>query len=339
MSAMAKKKPLLEVRDLRVEFRSPGAPPAVAVDKVSFALAPGEGLAVLGESGSGKTATALAIAGLLPPAARAGGSVTLDGQELLGLGERHMQKLRGGVIGFVFQEPSTALNPVIPVGEQVAEAARVHGKEPRLARHNALSALGSAGFPDAEDRFDAYPHEFSGGLRQRACIAMAIVNRPALLIADEPTSALDVSVQAGILELFDDLRRGFEMSLIFITHDVKLAPRVADRALVLYAGRPVELAPVDQLLDRPLHPYTRALLASVPRLGTGRGRLAEMPGWVPSATEKMPGCRFAPRCANCQDVCGRETPEIVEVVAGHFVACHLVGFAEAGKPPVPEIKL
>jgi oligopeptide/dipeptide ABC transporter ATP-binding protein len=331
--------PLLQVRDLRVEFRPDGSPPAVAVEGLSFDLGRGEGLAVLGESGSGKTASALAVAGLLPGYARATGRVVLEGKDLLTMSERRLRRRRGGVVGFVFQEPSTALNPVIPVGEQVAEAALVHGKEPKLARHNALAALNSAGFPDAEKRYGAYPHEFSGGLRQRACIAMAVVNRPALLIADEPTSALDVSVQAGIIDLLCDLRRGFEMGLIFITHDLSIAPRVADHALMLYAGRPVELAPVGALVERPLHPYTRALLAAAPRLGSGRGRLAEVPGSVPSAAEKMPGCRFAPRCPEATEVCRREAPVMLEVLPGHRVSCHLVGGAEEARPPIPEIEL
>jgi oligopeptide/dipeptide ABC transporter ATP-binding protein len=331
--------PLLSVRDLRVEFRPPGAPPAVAVEGLGFDLRRGEALAVLGESGSGKTAAALAIAGLLPGYARASGQVRLEGQDLLTMGESRLRRRRGAAIGFVFQEPSAALNPVIPVGEQVAEAAQVHGRAPKLARHNALAALGSAGIPDAERRWDAYPHEFSGGLKQRACIAMAIVNRPALLIADEPTSALDVSVQAGILDLLGELRRGFAMALIFITHDVGLAPRVADRALVLYAGRPVEIGPVREILDRPLHPYTRALLACAPRLGSGRARLQEIGGAVPSAAESLPGCRFAPRCPLCTEQCRREAPEMREVVAGHKASCHRAGHAAADRAPLPEFRL
>jgi len=250
-----------------------------------------------------------------------------------------MRRRRGAKIGFVFQEPAAALNPVLPVGEQVAEAARVHGKDRKLARHNALAALRSAGFPDAEKRYGAYPHEFSGGLRQRACIAMAVVNRPALLIADEPTSALDVSVQAGIVDLLGELRRGFAMGLIFITHDVHLAPQVADRALVLYAGRPAELAPVKGLLERPLHPYTRALVAAAPRLGDGRGRLPELPGAVPSAAEEMSGCRFAPRCELAVDGCRQAAPGMVEVLPGRLVSCHRVGAAETGQARIPEIRV
>ncbi len=331
--------PLLEVRDLRVEFRAPGLAPAVAVEGLSFGLGRGEGLAILGESGSGKTAAALAVAGLLPPYARASGSVRLEGKELLTMSERRLRRRRGLAVGFVFQEPATALNPVLPVGEQVAEAARAHGKPRKLARHNALAALSSAGFPDAERRYGAYPHELSGGLRQRACIAMAIVNRPALLIADEPTSALDVSVQAGIVDLLAELRRGFEMGLVFITHDVGLAPRVADRGLVLYAGRPAESAPVGALLERPLHPYTRALLAAAPRLGSGRGRLADLGGAVPSAAEELPGCRFAPRCGRAVEVCRRAAPQMVEVLRGHRASCHRVGPGEAGEAHLPEIEL
>jgi len=331
--------PLLEVVDLGVEFRPEGSAPALAVDGIRFDLAPGEGLAILGESGSGKTATALAIAGLLPPYAATTGRVFLDGEDLLTMSEPRLERRRGRLVGYVFQEPSTALNPVIPVGDQVAEAAAAHGKPRKLAKHNALAALRSAGFPDAEARYGAYPHEFSGGLRQRACIAMAIVNRPALLIADEPTSALDVSVQTGIVDLLGDLRRGFEMSLIFITHDLHLAPRVADRGLVLYAGRPVELGPVKDLLDRPLHPYTRALLAAVPQLGSGRGRLEEIPGSVPSATDQVRGCRFSPRCDSATDLCGEEAPGMCEVLPGHMVSCHRVGAAGPSAQPLPEIRL
>jgi oligopeptide/dipeptide ABC transporter ATP-binding protein len=331
--------PLLEVSDLSVEFRPAGSRPALAIGGLSFNLGRGEGLAIMGESGSGKTASALAIAGLLPPYARSTGEVRLDGEDLLTMSERRLERRRGRLIGYVFQEPSSALNPVIPVGDQVAEAAAVHGKSRKLARHNALAALSSAGFPDAEKRYGAYPHEFSGGLRQRACIAMAIVNRPALLIADEPTSALDVSVQAGIIDLLADLRRGFEMGLIFITHDLHLAPRVADRGLVLYAGRPVEMAPVNELLERPLHPYTKALLTAVPQLGSGRGRLEEIPGSVPSASDVMQGCRFAPRCGNTIGICRQAEPEMIEVVPGHRVSCHRVGGGSAGGSPLPEIEL
>jgi len=325
---------LLEVRGLRVEFRSALGPPARAVDGLSFALGRGQGLAVLGESGSGKTAAALAIAGLLPASARATGSVRLDGRELLKLPERELRRLRGAAIGFVFQEPAGALNPVIPVGEQVAEAARLHGKSARLARHNALDALRSSGFPDAAARYGAYAHELSGGLRQRACIAMAVVNRPALLIADEPTSALDVSVRAGILELFAELRAGFEIALLLITHDLKLAVGAADRGLVVYAGRAAESAPMAALLERPLHPYTRALVAAAPRLGSGRGRLSELAGAVPSAAEPLPGCRFAPRCPAAAEACGREAPELAEILSGHWVACWRLGPARpSGRLP------
>jgi oligopeptide/dipeptide ABC transporter ATP-binding protein len=331
--------PLLEVKNLRVEFRPADGPPAVAVDGLSFALNKGEGLAVMGESGSGKTATALAISGLLPACARTSGEIIFEDNNLLEMSEARMARHRGARIGYVFQEPSSALNPVISVGEQVAETARAHGKEAKLARHNALAALSSAGFPDAEQRYDSFPHEFSGGLRQRACIAMAIVNRPALLIADEPTSALDVSVQAGIIDLLADLRRGFEMALIFITHDLSIAPRVAERGLIMYAGRPVELAPVEDLLARPLHPYTRALLAAAPNLGQGRGRLNEIPGSVPSASEKIQGCRFAARCQMASAECRERTPALIEVVSGHFVSCFCAGHSSAGNAPLPEIKL
>jgi len=322
---MSAEPPLLEVRDLRVEFRPPDAPPALALEGLSFSLAHGEGLAVLGESGSGKSAAVLAIAGLLPAGTLVSGSVRLDGQPLLGLPEPAMARLRGSAIGLVFQEPSAALDPVIPVGEQVAEAARAHGKSAKLARHNALDALGAAGIPDAEGRFAAYPHELSGGLRQRACIAMAIVNRPKLVLADEPTSALDVSVQAGIVELFAELRRAFGIALVVITHDLKLAARAADRALVLYAGRPAELSPVAELVSRPMHPYTRSLLAAAPALGGGRGRLTEIPGSVPAAGEALPGCRFAPRCPTAAPVCALKPPPMTEVLPGHLVACWRVG--------------
>ncbi len=333
------KSPLLSVRDLRVEFRQLDSPLAVAIENLSFDLAIGESLAVLGESGSGKTATAMAIAGLLPPYARITGSVILNGIQLLECPERIMRRIRGQEIGYIFQEPSSALNPVLAVGDQVAEAARVHGKPAKLAKHNALSALSSAGFPDAQQRYSSYPHEFSGGLRQRACIAMAVVNRPKLLIADEPTSALDVSVQSGIIDLLGELRRGFEMSLIFITHDLKVAARVASRGLVLYAGRPVEMGPMEELVNQPLHPYTQALLKSMPELGSGRGRLHEIAGSVPSATEELSGCRFAPRCNRADDVCRRQTPDFEEYIPGCSVACHHAGKNQQGLPPIPEIQL
>ncbi len=329
---------ILEVRNLRVEFRARGAAPARAVDGVSFSLFPGEGLALLGESGSGKTATALAVAGLLPPAARATGSVRLAGRELLGMPEGEMRRLRGAKIGFVFQEPSAALNPVLPVGAQVAEAARLHGRDEKLARHNALDALRGSGFPDAAARFGAFPHELSGGLRQRACIAMAVVNRPDLLIADEPTSALDVSVQAGILELFAELRTGFDIALLLITHDLRMAARTTDRGLVIYAGRAAESARTAELLERPIHPYTQALVAALPDLGSGRGRLGEIPGMVPSAREVLPGCRFAPRCPAAAEVCRRQAPEMAEVLPGHWVACWQIGSVK-GAEALPEVRL
>lgn len=303
---------LLAVDDLTVQFRTASGPIA-AVDRLSFAIAPGEVLGLVGESGSGKSVTALAVMRLLSPPGRiAGGSIRLDGQELTTLPERAMRHLRGRRMAMVFQEPMASLNPVMRVGEQIAEAVRWH--EPvsaRAARARAVDLLGTVGMPAPGERARAFPQQLSGGMRQRAMIAMALACAPALLIADEPTTALDVTVQAQIMALLGDLRRRFGMALLLITHDLGLVAEQADRVLVMYAGRMVEEAPAVQLFAQPLHPYTAGLLASIPDIDRPRQDLAAIEGVVPSLAALPPGCRFAPRCHLAEPACDAADPPLL----------------------------
>ncbi|WP_375456977.1 ABC transporter ATP-binding protein [uncultured Methylobacterium sp.] len=315
--------PVLEVEDLSVAFRGRGGERA-AVRGVGFSVAPGETLALVGESGCGKSLTAFALLGLLPANARAGGRVRLEGRDILGLQGEAMRRLRGARIAMIFQEPMTALNPVLTIGAQIVEAIREHEAVSRAdARARALGLLARVRMPDPERRFDAYPHHLSGGQRQRVMIAMALACTPAVLVADEPTTALDVTVQAQILDLIDDLRRETGMAVVLITHDLGLVAEHADRVAVMYAGRVVETRPAETLIAVPLHPYTRGLIAARPRLGTGpRRRLAEIPGQVPPLGAMPPGCAFAPRCPSAAAPC-RETLPPLDVAgsAAERVAC------------------
>jgi ABC-type dipeptide/oligopeptide/nickel transport system ATPase component len=297
--------PLLQVRDLRVRFRNRRGD-ARAVNGLGYTLEPGETLAVVGESGSGKSVASLALLGLLPtPPAVVEGSVRLRGRELLGLSERALRSVRGGEISIVFQDPMTSLNPVLTVGAQVAEALREHaGLSRRAARDRAAELLDDVGIPSAAARLDDYPHQFSGGMRQRVLIAAAIAGDPAVLVADEATTALDVTTQAQIVELVQRLQAERGMAVVWITHDLGVVARIAHRVLVMYAGRVLEEAPVDELFARPLHPYTRGLLGSLPVLGRPAPALAE---------------RLDARCAS-------EPPPLEERRPGHRVAC----FYEAG---------
>ena len=318
---------LLEVRDLRVEF---GAVPAVR--GISFSIDRGETLVIVGESGSGKSVTSLAIMGLVPspPGRIAGGEILFrsrDGsvRDLAQASPRQMQRLRGAEIAMIFQEPMSALNPVYTIGTQITETLQLHeALSSRAARGRAIEMLELLGIPEPARRFDAYPHELSGGMRQRAMIAMALSCRPSLLIADEPTTALDVTVQAQILELIARLQRELSMAVIFITHNLGVAAEIADRILVMYAGQAVETGSRQAIFRQTRMPYTRGLLASVPRLGMDRGAgpLHAIPGNVPDMTELPPGCSFAPRCEHARpEPCEAARPVLEPCGQDHQVRC------------------
>ena len=320
--------PLLEVQDLQTFFHAEGTV-ARAVDGVSFTVGAGETLAIVGESGSGKSVTSLSIMRLvpIPPGEIAGGRVLFRGRDLLALPEPEMRHIRGNEIGMIFQEPMSSLNPLLTVGEQIAEVVRLHqGLGRNAARQRAIQMLGRVNIPDPERRAREYPHRLSGGMRQRVMIAMALACRPALLIADEPTTALDVTIQAQILHLIRALQIEMSMSVLFITHNLGVVAQVADRVAVMYAGRIVEQGDVRTVFAAPLHPYTRALLRSIPRVeAVGRDpsrRLLSIPGQVPSPVALPPGCSYAPRCPLADEVCRTAMPPLAEVIAGHDVRCH-----------------
>ena len=316
----------LSVRELRTEFRVRGTWHA-AVDGVSFEVGANETLALVGESGCGKSITALSVIGLVPkPQGRiAGGSVQLAGEELVGLSEPALEKVRGDRVGMIFQEPMTALNPVLPVGFQVAEAIVVHrGTSRAAAEAEALRLLEEVKIPSAKTRFGEYPHQFSGGMRQRVMIAMALACRPAVLLADEPTTALDVTIQAQVLGLLADLQRERGMAVLFITHNLGVVAAIADRVAVMYAGRIVETGPVAEIFANPRHPYTEALFAAIPRMDRDAQTLAAIPGRVPPIDAMPGGCRFAPRCPLREPRCEATAPSLSPAGrAGHFVACHV----------------
>ncbi len=312
---------LLDVRGLGVRFAG-GAGDVAAVSDVSFSLAPGERVGIVGESGSGKTVTGLALMGLLPRrTARIGGSVLLEGRDLLRLRPRAMQRVRGRQVAMVFQEPMSALDPVFTIGHQIAETVRAHFPIGRAeARERAVAALEAVGIPEPARRAGEYAHQLSGGMRQRAMIAIALACEPKLLIADEPTTALDVTIQAQIVDLLLELSSRTGAALLFITHDLGVVARVAQRLITMYAGQLVEDAPVEEVLPRPAHPYTSGLLRSLPRLTPPKRRLPSIPGRVPSPAETPPpGCRFAPRCAHALRVC--EQPQVLLGEEGRRVRC------------------
>jgi len=314
---------LLSIEDLTVAFRTEQGE-ATAIEDVSLSIEPGEILGIVGESGSGKSVMALSIMGLLPePAARVvRGRVVFGGQVLTGMAEHRLRRIRGPGIGMVFQEPMTSLNPVFSIGEQITETLAAHGERDSSTRRNlAVEMLERVGIPSASRRLRDYPHQLSGGQRQRVMIAMALVCRPRLLIADEPTTALDVTIQAGILDLVLDLREQLGMAVLVITHNMGVIAEVADRVAVMYAGRVVEQAPVEQLFAVPGHPYTRALLGCVPALDDDRPRLASIPGTLPDPRARPPGCRFAPRCGLHVDACDAEVPTLLPLGASHGAAC------------------
>jgi len=317
--------PVLAVDGLGVTFRTPDAT-VRAVDGVSWSVGAGEILGIVGESGCGKSVSALAVMGLVPdPPGRVEGSVRLDGRELVGLPEGEMRAIRGSAVSMIFQEPMSSLDPVMRIGRQIAEPLVVHrGLSWRAARAHALELLRKTQIPEPERRIDEYPHQLSGGMRQRVMIAMALACRPAVLIADEPTTALDVTIQAQILDLLLDLRRELATAIVFITHDLGVIAETADRVVVMYAGRKVEEAPVASLFARPQHPYTAGLLAAVPRLSGGapaRARLAEIEGTVPALDRETVGCRFAPRCRIATERCRRDDPPLTQKHDQHFAAC------------------
>jgi peptide/nickel transport system ATP-binding protein len=316
-------KPVLDVANLSVKFRTEDGF-VHAVDDVSFGLEPGEVLAIVGESGCGKTVTALSVVGLLPPSASVGGHVWLDGEDLTRMSPARLRGIRGKQVGFVFQEPMTSLNPVLKVGRQVGEVLRRHEDMNRsAARRRSLELFELVGIPEPERRLGEYPHQLSGGLRQRVMIAMAVACDPRVLIADEPTTALDVTIQAGILDLLRDLRQRLGTAIVLITHDLGVVADVADRVMVMYAGRKVEEASATDLFAAPQHPYTLGLLGAVPNPArpSTDGRLQEIPGIVPSLERQLDFCGFAPRCPRSDERCRTELPELDQVLAEHLVAC------------------
>jgi peptide/nickel transport system permease protein len=320
----------LTVRDLSVAIETPHGRIA-PVAGVSFDVAPGETLAIVGESGSGKSLTATSLLGLLPPTAAATGTASFDGRDLLALSDAELRKLRGNRIAMIFQDPMSSLNPVHTVGAQVVEAIRAHRSlSATAARAEALSLFRRVGIADPERRLDAYPHELSGGMRQRVMIAIAVANRPALLIADEPTTALDATIQAQILDLLADLRQEVGLSLIFITHNLGIVAEIADRVVVMYAGCVVEQGPVAEVFAAPLHPYTKALLAAVPRDDTTP---VPIQGTVPPPHQFPEGCRFHPRCPRATAAC-HEAQTLRELTPGRLVACiHAASAPPAGATP------
>jgi peptide/nickel transport system ATP-binding protein/oligopeptide transport system ATP-binding protein len=326
--------PVLEVEGLRTVFRTRSGE-VHAVNDVSFELRAGELLGVVGESGSGKSVTMMSLLGLLPspPAEVRGGKVRFEGADLLRIGEDALRAIRGGRIGVVFQDPMTSLNPVFSVGFQIMEPLRRHlGMSRERARARAVELLDLVGIPDARRRLSDYPHQFSGGMRQRVMIAIALACAPKVLIADEPTTALDVTIQAQILELVRDLRRRLGMAIVWITHDLGVIAGIADRVMVMYGGQVVETAPVRALFSDPRHPYTRALLASVPHIrGPRAGRLRSIHGQPPVLRAAPAACPFAPRCAHVLDICRRENPRRRPVGPGHEVACHWSPPAAGGR--------
>jgi peptide/nickel transport system ATP-binding protein len=312
---------LLEVQDLRTHFAT-RAGTLKAVDGVSFTLARGEILGLVGESGSGKSVTGFSLIGLVDPPGRVvGGSIRFDGRELVGLTPGEMRALRGRRIAMVFQDPAATLNPVLTIGAQMTLAVRAHARATdRAARDLAARTLTRVGIPDAAARLDAYPHEFSGGMRQRVAIATALLHGPDLIIADEPTTALDVSIQAQILAEMKALARETGTALIWISHDLATVSSLADRVMVMYAGRIVESGPVAATLRAPRHPYTHGLLRSLPALATPGGKLAQIPGTTPSLLSLPAGCPFRPRCPRATEVCATDPPEVA--TPGRAALCH-----------------
>ena len=326
MTRVHSSQPLLSVEGLITEFRSAEGT-VRAVDEVSYQIWPGETLAVVGESGSGKSVTAMSVLGLIPrpPGRIAGGRILFEGRDLLTVAPAEMRAIRGKAISMIFQDPMTSLNPVLTVGFQIAEAMLAHGDMGRAeAARRAVELLRTVGVPNAAERYHQFPHQFSGGMRQRALIAMAIANRPRLVIADEPTTALDVTIQAQVFEALRLAQAETQAAMILITHDMGLVAELADRVAVMYGGRVVETADVRTLFHAPRHPYTRGLLGSLPRMHERSGRLTPIPGAPPSLVNRPSGCAFHPRCAHSVGrlPCRTELPAMREVEPAHWSACH-----------------
>ena len=331
--------PLLSIRDLRTWFYTE-AGVARAVDGVSFDIGSGETLGIVGESGCGKSVTALSILRLIQPPGRIeqGSVIAFEGKDLVTLGDDEIRDIRGNRISMIFQEPMSALNPVFMVGDQVAEVARVHARLSRKdAWDRAVEMLALTGIPDAEARAKQYPHQLSGGMRQRVLIAMALMMKPALVIADEPTTALDVTIQAQILDLLVELQKKIGTSILMITHDLGVIAETASRVIVMYAGEVVEEAEVDELFARPHHPYTEGLMHSMPHIGHDQVRLNVIPGTVPAPTEWPAGCRFRERCPYSWDRCESEHPPLYQIGSGHVSRCHLAIEPERRNHPHPPL--
>ena len=327
---------IVEIDDLKVWFANRDGI-VRAVDGVSFDLLRGETLGIVGESGCGKSVTAMTMLQLIPspPSVIAGGAIRYNGEDLLKFDEERMRTIRGNEISMIFQDPMTSLNPVLTVGEQIAETAVLHQRlDKRAARELAVEMLQKVNIPEPRRRADEYPHQFSGGMRQRAMIAAALACHPKVLIADEPTTALDVTIQAQILELMLNLKREFGTSIIMITHDLGVVAETCARVVVMYAGRKVEEAAAAELFTAPLHPYTQGLLSATPRLETAPGtrradrpRLQEIPGMVPTLTGELVGCSFAPRCHKATPICRQSAPKLADRGNGHIVSCFNCGSA------------
>src|SRR5690606_7917595 len=326
--------PLLSVRNLRTYFHAP-AGTARAVDGVSLEVNRGETVGLVGESGCGKSVTGFSVLRLIPPPGEilAGSSIVFEGEDLLSLDDRRLRSIRGNRVSMIFQEPMSALNPVFSVGDQIAEVVRIHRKPGRREAWNrAVEMLELVGIPEAAVRAHQYPHQLSGGMRQRVLIAMALVLDPALVIADEPTTSLDVTIQAQILELLQELQDRLGTAILMITHDLGVIAEVASRVVVMYGGQVVEEAPVKELFANPQHPYTIGLLGAMPRLGAPGERLTTIPGTVPPPTAWPAGCRFRDRCAHAWERCEREAPPLYQVGSGHTARCHLVDEPSRRKP-------
>jgi oligopeptide/dipeptide ABC transporter ATP-binding protein len=313
--------PLIDVRNLSLEFATASGPIRV-IDDVSFSINPGQTLGLVGESGSGKSVTALSLARLIPspPAIYPSGEILVEGKNVLAMSKTDLRKIRGGVISYIFQDPSASLNPIFRVGSQIMESLRLH-RPGRANEADVIRLLKLVGIPAAETRVRDYPHQLSGGMQQRVMIAMALASEPKLLVADEPTTALDVTIQAQIFELLRDLKKRLGMAILLITHDLSLLTEIADRVAVMYAGQIVEQAPTRQILDAPRHPYTRGLLASVPEIGCRVDRLQSIPGVVPSPAEFPTGCRFHPRCPQVQPDCPNHPVPLLEPKPHETVRC------------------
>ena len=312
---------LLEIKNLKMDFGR-GAGAVRVIDGVSLTIGAGETVCLVGESGCGKSVTAQSIARLVPapPAHYAGGEIWLNGRDTLNMSPRELRDIRGGLVSYVFQEPGAALNPVFRVGSQIKESLKLH--QPAKANDaEVVRLLKLVGIPAPEARIKNYPFELSGGMQQRVMIAMALASEPKLLVADEPTTALDVTIQAQILDLLHDLQQRLGMAILLITHNLGIVGDMADRVAVMYAGQIVELAPAKELLRKPFHPYTTALMNSVPKLRGDADRLAAIPGNVPRPGDFPPGCRFAPRCPIARPECSEKIPELLEVEPGRFVRC------------------